>query len=254
MHAHRLRAMFGRRNLVPFTFLFLLAGTLLCGLAASTTQSSAKEGEAGRNLQLPNGLPGPTGEDIQREFNDDDLKVKGEKPRGKWSFATLLDTSQFEALSVPVAVGGIQSLSGGGKHLGITKIKRVEIKNRASKIVNSVQLRWTVTSLEDPTKVLSEGTTQFIDTWVEANDARVIEIPTLYPAMLLKPLAKDNELYGRFQITIGVQEARFANGSFWRRESPVAYMHLLYTDQVPVDVLPTLASVTHDLPPTSNHK
>src|SRR5947209_13913330 len=68
-------------------------------------------------------------EDIKKEFNDDDLKVKEEKPRGKWSFATLLDTSQFEDSSIPVVVGGIQSLSGGGKHLGITKIKRVEIKN-----------------------------------------------------------------------------------------------------------------------------
>ncbi|MBV9924441.1 MAG: hypothetical protein JOZ96_05315 [Acidobacteria bacterium] len=257
MNTHDFRPIFGRHNAFLFTFFFLLAGVVLCGFAASTTQSSANGGAAGNNIQLPNAMPGPTGEDIQREFNDDDLKVKGEKPRGKWTFATLLDMSQFEDPLIPVAIGGIQSLSGGGKHLGVTKIKRVTIKNRASKIVNSVQLRWEVISVEDPTKVLSEGTTQVVNTWVEANDTRTIEIPTIYPALLLKPLAKDNELYGRFQITIGVQEARFADGSFWRREPPVAYLHLLYTDQFQAYGFPTLASFTNDIPPpaiTSNNR
>jgi hypothetical protein len=58
----------------------------------------------------------------------------------------------------------------------------------------------------------------------------VIEIPTVYPALLLKSLAKSGELYGRFQITLGVQEARFADGSFWRRQEPVALLKFLYLD------------------------
>src|SRR5436309_9831 len=81
-------------------------------------------------------------EDIKKEFNDDDLKVKEEKPRGKWGFALESDMSQFKDSSVPAVVSGIQSLSGGEKFLGVTKIKRVEVINRSPRVVNSVQLRW----------------------------------------------------------------------------------------------------------------
>ena|SRR2546423_190677 len=163
-------------------------------------------------------------EDIKKDFNDDDLKVKEEKARGKWGTALDSDASQFNDSSVPLVVSGIQSLSGGGKYSGIVKIKRVKVINRSSRIVNSIQLRWTVANLDDPEKVLSEDTTPFVNIWIEANSSQVIEIPTLYPALMLKTLAKDGELYGQFQITIGIQESRFADGSFWRRQEPVAYL------------------------------
>ena len=100
----------------------------------------------------------------------------------------------------------------------VTKIKRVEVLNRSSLVVNSVQLGWKITSMKQPEKVLSEDTAPFANVWVEANSSKVIEVPTLYPALLLKPLAKDGRLDSEFQITIGVQEARFADGSFWRRQ------------------------------------
>ncbi len=246
MHAHRLRPMFGRRNLGPLTAFFLLSLVVVCGLTASTTQSSAESSAGnGRGNQLP---PESNNQHPEDEFNDDDLKVKGEKPRGKWSFATLLDMSQVKDPAVPVAVSGIQSLSGGGKHIGITKIKRVEIKNRSPQIVNAVQLRWTVASLEDPAKVLSEGTTQFANTWVEANGSRVVEIPTVYPALLLKPLAKAGELYGRFQVIISVQETRFVDGSFWRRQESSAYLNFIYPDQFLAGSFPSLASAAPRIP------
>ena len=222
MNSQRLRSMFSRQNVVPAVVFFLLVVVIVCGFAASAWRSSAEASVGnGRGNQSGNQRPpefaNRTIEDVKKDFNDDDLKVKGEKPRGKWSFATLIDTGQLKDSSVPVAVLGVQSLSGGGKYLGITKIKRTEITNRSPKIVNSVQLRWVVASLDDPTKVLSEGATQFVNTWIEANNTRVIEIPTLHPALLLKPLAKDGLLAGRFQITISMQEARFADGSFWTR-------------------------------------
>jgi hypothetical protein len=227
MNTHSLRSLFTRRNAVPSIIFFLLAFVVVCGFLASTGQSSAKDGSIGSKIQLPQGTPGPTGEDIEKEFNDEDLKVKGDKPRGKWAFGTVFDMSQAESELVPVAVVGIQSLSGGGRHLGVTKIKRVKVNNRSSKVVNSVQLRWTLALLDDPEKVLSEGTTPFANIRVEANSSKVVEIPTLYPALLLKSLAKDGALDGRFELTIGVQEARFADGSFWRRQEPVAYLKLL---------------------------
>ncbi len=216
MNAQRFRRLTRRQNLVALLVASLSSIVFAYGVMSGAAQSPAKQdGGTNSNIQRPPGMPGPFGEDIAKEFNDD-LRVKGEKPRGKWGFGLLFDRRQFDDSSVPVAVGGIQSLSGAGRHLGVIKIKRVRIKNRSPKIVSSVQLRWTIASLDDPTKVLLEGSGHLVNIWVEADSSQVIEIPTLYPALLFKPLAKNGELNGRFQLTIGVQEARFADGSFWR--------------------------------------
>lgn len=123
-----------------------------------------------------------------------------------------------------------------------------KIKNRSSKVVNSVQLRWEIVSLDNPAKVLLEGTTPFINFWAEANSSKVIEIPTLYPALLFKPLAKNGELNGRFQLTIGVQEARFSDGSYWRQQEPVVWLNLLYYDQTVANHFPRLASISPIFP------
>ncbi len=249
MNAHSLRSMLSRQNVVPFTLLFLLVAIVICGLTAGTQQSAAKEGAAGSNSQLPKSASDTTDEDIEKEFNDDDLKMKGEKPRGKWAFATVLDMGQFESSSMPVAVSGIQSLSGGGRHQGVTKIKRIELRNRSPKIVNSVQLRWTLAPLDAPEEVLSEGTTQFANIWVEANSTKVVEIPTLYPALLLRSLAKDGVVVGRFKLTIGIQEARFADGSFWRRQETAAQLNLLDPYRALESRFPSLASLVPGIIP-----
>jgi hypothetical protein len=223
MNAHSLRPMLRRRNFLPLTVLFLSSLVVVCGLVAGAARSSA-EGAGGvrSGAQIPPGLSNPNGEDAKKDFDDNDLKVKEQKPRGKWGTALETDMNQFNDVSAPVAIGAVQSLSGGGKYAGVVKIKRLEIKNKSSKIVNSVQLRWEIVSLDDRAKVLSEDATPFINIWVEANSSLIVEIPTLYPALMLKPLAKGGELNGRFSITLGVQEARFADGSFWRRQERIA--------------------------------
>lgn len=49
--------------------------------------------------------------------------------------------------------------------------------------------RWRIIKLDDPSKVLLEGTTPFVNFWAEANSAKVVEIPTIYPVYLFNPLA-----------------------------------------------------------------
>lgn len=250
MNAHNLRSMFSRQNVVPFTIFCLLSVIIVCGFTASTWQSSA-EASAGnrRGSQLPPEFANRNPEDIKKDFNDDDLKVKDQKkPRGQWDFGLGVDADQFDDASAPVAVGAVQSLSGGGKYAGVVKVKRLEIKNRSSKAVNSVQLRWEIVSLDNPAKVLLEGTTPFVNFWAEANSSKVIEIPTIYPVLLFKPLAKGGELNGRFKLTIGVQEARFADGSFWRRQEPVVWLNFLYHDQTVANRFPRLASTRLNKP------
>jgi hypothetical protein len=214
VNAHCRRTILRRRT---FAFLTaLLWSHVVCG--PGTAGSAGKQdGAGGRKVQLPPDLQGLSLEDIKKEFNDDDLKVLEETPRGKWGYGLSYDIPQLNDTSLPVAIGAMQSLSGGGKFLRVIKIKRLQIKNRSPKTLNSVQLRWTITSLDEPEKVLLEGTTNFVNIWVEANSSKVVEIPTIYPSLLFKPLAKDGELNGEFRLTFGLQESRFADGSFWRR-------------------------------------
>jgi hypothetical protein len=250
MNSHISRAMFGRQHLLPLVAFLLFSLVAVCGLMAGTAPSSAQAGGGnGGGNQLPPEFARANPEDTKKDFNDDDLKLKGQKPRGKWDIVLETDMDQFYDASVPVAVGAVQSLSGGGKYAGVVKIKRLEIKNRSPKALNSVQLRWAITYPDDQSKVLLEGTTPFVNFWAEADSAQVIEIPTIYPALLFKPLAKGDELYGRFQLTIGVQEARFADGSFWRRRASLTGSNSPYFDWFLDKQYPALASIFPGIPP-----
>ncbi len=40
--------------------------------------------------------------------------------------------------------------------MGVVKVKRLEIKNRSAKAINSVQLRWKIFYFDDPSKALLE--------------------------------------------------------------------------------------------------
>ena len=57
MHAHRLRSLLRRRNLVPFTAAFLLVLVTVWGFAASRAQQSPPEGEREVAEKIPKHLP-----------------------------------------------------------------------------------------------------------------------------------------------------------------------------------------------------
>jgi hypothetical protein len=246
VNTHRPGPIFGRQNALPFTILFLLAVAVVCGFIAGTGRSSAEASVGnGRANQIPPEFnPNP-----EKEFNDDDLKVKGQKkPGGAWNLSIALDKEQFYDDSVPVAVSTVQTMSGKGKYAGVVKIKRLEITNRRAKAVNSVQFRWRITKLDDPSKVLLEGTTAYVNFWAEADSTKVVEIPTIYPVYLFNPLAKDGELNGRFMLMLGVQEARFADGSLWKGPAPVVLLNFLYYDRPVAERFPSLASISPIFP------
>lgn len=218
MNTHSVRSKFSRHNAAPFTIFFLLAVVVICVFAVGTLQPFAEASAGNGHVnQRPPEFVNRSPEDVAKDFNDDDLKAKDQKPRGRWGIALVSDMGQFNDNSVPVAVGAIQSLAGAGKYLGVLKVKRLEIKNRSHKAVKSVRLRWSIVSLDDPSKALIEGILPSVKFLAEAGSSKVIEIPPLYPVLLFKSLAKNGELNGQFKVTIGVQEARFANGSYWRR-------------------------------------
>ncbi len=215
MNTQRLRSMFSHQNVVPFTFFFLLIVAAVFGFMVSAVKSSATT--SGASSQKP---PVPSDEELKKDFNDDDLKAKDDKPAGKWGYSIHLDDKQMNDPSVPAYVSGVQLVSGGGKYQGINKVKRVQIKNRTSQTIVLVQVRVEVVRLDEPEKVLLEDEFPFANASIAPNASEVVEIKTLYPPRLLKALAKGGELNGKFGIRMGIQAVRFADGSFWRRPAP----------------------------------
>lgn len=240
MYAHGLRTMLSRRNVAPFTLFFLLAVVVVFGFAQSSATADGGRG------QRP---PFPSDEELKKDFNDDDLKTKDDKPGGKWTYTTLLDSKQRNDPSVPAYVRSIQLVSGGGKYLGIHKIKRVEVTNRSSKTVVLVQVRVEVlhkaevSYFDENEKVLLEEVLPFANASVAPNASQVVEIKTIHPPRMLKALARNGELYGHFGIRITTQEVRFADGSFWRESEPAALLNSPYLDHSLSFRFPDLASL-----------
>jgi hypothetical protein len=242
VNTHRLRSMFSRQNVAPFTLFFLLVFVFGFGLTHSSATASGGGGQDGWHP------PFMSDEELKKQFNDDDLKTKDDKPGGKWTVGTQLD-SKLGDPSVPAYVRGIELLSGGGKYLGVHKIKRVEVANRTSKTIVSVQVRIEAFNLDEPGKILLEDALPFANASIAPNTAEVIGIQTLYPTKLLKALAKNGELYGNFAIRMGVEAVRFEDGSFWREPEPAALLKSPYLDQSLEFRFPTLASLTAYIAP-----
>jgi len=241
--------MFSRRNAAPLTFFFLLIVVVVFGLTTSVVQSSVTAGGgSGQDNQRP---PHPSDEELRKDFNDDDLKTKDDKLVCKCTYGTLLDSKQRNDPRVPAYVHSIQIVSGGGKYQGIHKIKRVQVTNKTSLTVVSVQVRVEVVTYDEQDKILLEDVLPFVNVSVAANDTQLVEIQTLYPPRLLKALAKGGELNGDFRIRISMEAVRFEDGSFWRRRpTPAALLIPLYLDQSPSLRFPDIASLAaHIAPP-----
>lgn len=233
MNTRSLRSTFSRRHATPFTFFFLLIVVVVFGL---THSSAAAGGGSGQGNQRP---PMPSDEELRKDFDDEDLKTKDDKPAGKWSYTTLLD-SKLDDPSVPAYVRGVQIVSGGGKYQGIHKIKRVHVANRTSLTVVSVQVRVEVAPFNEQDKVLLEDVLPFADASIAPNNSQVVEIKTLYPPRLLKAVARVAEVNGGFfAIRISVEAVRFEDGSFWRRPVPAALLTSPYLDHSPGLTSPT---------------
>ena len=96
MNAHSLRPTFRRQHLAPLTALLLFSLVSVCGLTAGTAQPSAQASAGdGRGHQLPPEFAKTKPEDIEKDFNDYDLKVKDQNPRGKWAYGIGVDKEQF---------------------------------------------------------------------------------------------------------------------------------------------------------------
>src|SRR5205085_6062113 len=150
MNTQRLLSIFSRQNAAPFTFFFFLIVVAVFGFTHSSATAGGGSGQGNQRPLMP------SDEELKKDFDDEDLKTKDDKPAGKWSYTTLLD-SKLDDPSVPAYVRGIQIVSGGGKYQGINKIKRVQIRNRTSLTIVSVQVRVEVVYKDEPRQGLTGG-------------------------------------------------------------------------------------------------
>lgn len=191
----------------------LLAAGLLLLCAASAMPNSAQTDSS----------TGQAGKEKKEYFDDEDLKV--EPVAGKWRLGTILDVKQGYDPSVPVIVAGFNTVYGHGKYSGRVKIPEMEIENRSQKVLQSVQLRWVIANNDEPDTILLEGVMPPMQVRIEPfNPPRLRDIPPVYFNKLVKPLLKDGELNFHALLIVGVQEARFADGSVWQRSRQVAFL------------------------------
>lgn len=104
-----------------------------------------------------------------------------------------------------------------------------KIQNRSQKVLEAVQLRWAISNKEDPETILLEGVMPFFEVRVEPFSEPVLtDIPPIYFNKLVKPLLKDGELNAHVLLMVGVQEARFADGTVWQRARQSAFQKTLF--------------------------
>lgn len=198
----------GRFNTFPITLLMVL--TLLCAVETAPPSAARAEGAAVR-----------AGQEKKEHFTDEDLKV--EPVAGKWMLMTSVDLKQGYDPSVPVIVTYIYTVYGRDKYLRRIKIPEAKIENRSQKVLQSVQLRWMIANHDEPDTILLEGVMPPMEVRIEPfSPPLLVNIEPIYFNKIVKPLLKDGGLSFRVLLTVGIQEARFADGTAWQRTRQAA--------------------------------
>jgi hypothetical protein len=166
---------------------------------------------------------GQAGKVKKEVFTDEDLKV--EKVEGKWMLGTVVDIKQAFDPSVPVVVAYINTFYGQGQHLRRVKIAEAKIENRSQKVLESVQLRWTIANNDEPDTILLEGVMPLIEVRIEPfSPPQLVNSPPIYFNKIVRPLLKGGELNTHVLLTVGIEEARFADGTTWQRTRQAAFL------------------------------
>ena len=199
----------------------LVSGVLLMALVLSGAAYAASNVRSNNTNQ--------DNEEKKKEvFTDEDLKV--EKVPGKWMLVSSVDLNQANDYSVPVIIAAIKTVYGQGKYLGRIKMVEAKIENRSQKLIQSIQIRWSIVRHEEPDTVLLEGLMPLMEVQIEPfSSPPVVDIPPIYFNKIVKPLLKDGELNGHLRLIVGINEVRFADGTAWRRTQQTAFIPMLLT-------------------------
>lgn len=149
-------------------------------------------------------------------------------PKGKWRVVTVFDYKQHYDPTVPVELTR-GTLANEENNKGLVE---VIIKNRTSKNISSLKIRYFLTTSEDRKVILYQGSTLEIISkrtkekpTLPANQRRIFDVKDGKFSKLLKPLVKNGELNGNFVITLQISGVVFEDGSVWKEEEAVRYKH-----------------------------
>ena len=189
-----------RLTFVVITFVFILC-------AAGAARAQTYDPCAGHPLPPPPPPDSPY-------FND--MK---ELPRGKWGLGDQFEKAQVDNPATPVVIRGLGSASS-VKHRA-AKFSCVELENRTTRVVKSVQLRWTLKARGADsaagavgTTVMAKGTLPVIEVEIQPGTRRKAEIRGAHYADFLKPLANvHGEVNGQYLLYIGVGRVEYADGT-----------------------------------------
>ncbi len=142
-----------------------------------------------------------------------------EMPRGKWGLADQFEKGQFKNDSLPVAIRGLASVS--SQKQRAAKFSCVELENRSTRVVKSVQLRWSLAartadrSVTEGGPVLAKGTMPVIEVEIQPGVRLKAEIRGAHYADFLKPLTNvHGEVNGEYVLYIGIARVEFTDGTF----------------------------------------
>ncbi|MFN7948051.1 MAG: hypothetical protein U0Z53_22060 [Blastocatellia bacterium] len=138
---------------------------------------------------------------------------KPELPKGSWSFSAhpYLGADLEER---PVIVTSVETAADRG-----IRLTRVTIKNRSSKPVTAIRLKWELSYEQSREIALSSGTSDWFDLprILSAGDKvtlRFVGQPLSFAAMS-GALVKNGGLDGDFHSIVAVSEVRYEDGSSW---------------------------------------
>lgn len=185
----------------------------------TTTVESARWKGSQKIEDLEDPFEGISGAEMARIFAIEDKKG----PSGKWLAAAIPNRSQRIQNHAPVFVLDTVSFLATGKITNLIVVG-VTLLNAAHQPVETVALKWSLVNA-DTDAVVAHGLTDSFGVDIDARRARKVKCPYLNFAKISQPLVKNGELAGNFRIEIGVDSARFEDGSTWNDQNAAQLNH-----------------------------
>jgi hypothetical protein len=116
--------------------------------------------------------------------------------------------------SLPVKVYGVTSAGERG-------LEVAHVRSKSDKIVIGVRIKWFV-SEKDKSSILAKGETPLLNLpgLVGAQPSFDVKVPDATLDRILRPVMKNGQLRGDFDVQVVVGEVKYLDGSFWKLPEP----------------------------------
>lgn len=198
------------RATLPNLIAFIILGVCLGVLIVISLQTNFVRAQSQRSdPRIVNGK-----RLVDKEAPSERTSFTENGPPGRWSGSIIPDQTRDSSNS-PVVVIGNSTLMGDAK-LRNLQLTQVTLKNYSSKALLAIQLKWFITTKEDPTKTLPPpGYTGYFEANVPAGETQTVDCPILKFSQATKYLIKNGTLDGDFFVQIKAYQAEFNDGTSW---------------------------------------